>query len=313
MTPENESPRPSRRRVDHLALLVFGVSMMCGATGAHSAPIGTGRRNNDFDGDGKSDFAVWQAASGTWTIRQSKSATTITPQWGAPEDIPVPTDYDGDGKADFATWKPATGIWTIRQSTNATTITPQWGSLDDIPVPADYDGDGKDDVAIWDPPTGKWSILSSAQPTVPVPAVQWGAPEDTPLPLGIPVWPWSYPPVAPATTSVPAVPVPDSLALAQPDLWEFSAVVAPPGTAGCPDGRRFLSGGGTGNHLLSADLTCQGANCDSERISLLPMLQRHVEQPADPRTGHPGDDDLHPVPAVPVHLLGRRPPAVVVR
>src|SRR5262249_2340416 len=54
----------------------------------------------DFDGDGKTDVAVF--AAGTWTIKKSQSGTTSTVSWGSSGDIPVTGDYDGDGKADVA-------------------------------------------------------------------------------------------------------------------------------------------------------------------------------------------------------------------
>ena len=51
----------------------------------------------DFDGDGKSDIAVYR--DGAWFIlRSSDGGVTVTGWGGLPQDIPVPADYDGDGK-----------------------------------------------------------------------------------------------------------------------------------------------------------------------------------------------------------------------
>src|SRR5262249_7386661 len=53
----------------------------------------------DFDGDGKSDQAVYR--DGVWWILRSLIAGGIGVVWGGlPQDIPVPGDYDGDGKTD---------------------------------------------------------------------------------------------------------------------------------------------------------------------------------------------------------------------
>jgi hypothetical protein len=43
----------------------------------------------DYDGDGKLDIAVFRAASGTWSVRYSRTGATSSMQWGGAADIPL--------------------------------------------------------------------------------------------------------------------------------------------------------------------------------------------------------------------------------
>jgi hypothetical protein len=88
----------------------------------------------DYDGDGKTDFAVWRPYEGNWYIIDSSTGTSRTQQWGQGGDIPVPGDYDGDGKTDFAVWRPYEGNWYIIDSSTGAIRTQQWGQGGDVPV-----------------------------------------------------------------------------------------------------------------------------------------------------------------------------------
>ena len=137
-------------------------------------------RNDDYDGDGKTDITVFRPSSGMWYIVQSSTGVGVGLQWASAGDVPVPGDYDGDGLTDVAVFRPSNGTWYVRQSTTWTMAAAQFGNGQDIPVPGDYDGDGKTDIAVFRPSNGMWYIILSS--THAVVAHQWASAGDIPVP-----------------------------------------------------------------------------------------------------------------------------------
>ncbi len=134
----------------------------------------------DYDGDGKSDLAVYESAEGNWYILESEAWAILSVQFGWDEARPVPGDFDGDGKADLAVYQRTSGTWYILYSSTWTISSLQFGSGSARPVSGDFDGDDKSDIALYERDTGTWYILYSSTWTISV--LQFGSSATRPVP-----------------------------------------------------------------------------------------------------------------------------------
>ena len=114
----------------------------------------------DFNGDGKTDWAVSRNSGGAaagqirwyWNINGS-AAPTAASDWGSNADTLTPADFDGDQKDDIAVWRSGAATvasFYILNSATSTLRQEAFGQTNDNPtVVNDYNGDGKDDIAVY--------------------------------------------------------------------------------------------------------------------------------------------------------------------
>jgi uncharacterized delta-60 repeat protein len=133
----------------------------------------------DYDGDGRTDYAVFRAGEFSWYINLSSNGGFRAVSFGQPNDVPVPADYDYDGLTDVAVYRPSDGTWYVLASADNSVKALQFGANTDVPVTGDYDGDGRADYVVFRPDNGTWYQLNSTEGFR---AVQFGAANDKPVP-----------------------------------------------------------------------------------------------------------------------------------
>jgi Bacterial Ig-like domain (group 3)/FG-GAP-like repeat len=139
----------------------------------------------DFDGDGKSDIAIFDQTSATFYIQYSGSGVLHVQPFGNPSDknIAVMGDFDGDGKTDIAIYDQTLAEFFILKSATGLGIAQPFGNPThvNIPVAGDFDGDGKTDIAIYDQTTAEFLDLESSG--VGAITQPYGNPADLNIPL----------------------------------------------------------------------------------------------------------------------------------
>lgn len=160
----------------------MGGMLTPGGANAPSAPKMNPNARLDFDGDGRSDLAVFRPSEGIWYLQGSTQGFSAL-RWGASGDQLIPGDFDGDGRADTAVFRPSDqagtpDFWVL--GSNGFVFTGyEWGGAGDVAVPADLDGDDKTDIVVYRPTEGNWYVINSGAGTSST--TQFGQLGDIPL------------------------------------------------------------------------------------------------------------------------------------
>jgi|GEM_PF-886659 len=167
------------------------------------APVANNQHVLDYNGDGKTDYAVVRNTGGgpngqiTWYECNASGASqactgNIQTAFGLATDFFVSGDFDGDSKSDISVWRPgapSVAAFYIFQSSDSTLRVDTFGQSGDNPsVVDDYTGDGKADVAVYrggaasgDP--SFWFYRASSGPNSGnIVYTQWGSNGDFPAP-----------------------------------------------------------------------------------------------------------------------------------
>lgn len=140
----------------------------------------------DFDGDGRSEFAVFRPSRGAFYADLGRNGwradEDLAVSLGTAGDIPLVGDFDGDGISDFGVFRPSTGTYYVRvsgsQDPEGTHVIQQrFGAAGDIPLVGDFNADGQDEFAVFRPASGTWYVDLGQN--------GWHSGEDLAVPFGL--------------------------------------------------------------------------------------------------------------------------------
>jgi phenylpyruvate tautomerase PptA (4-oxalocrotonate tautomerase family) len=129
----------------------------------------------DFTGDGRTDVAIHDSATGDWFVGRSTGTGFVVERWatgfgnrGHDVEHVLVGDFDGDGRADLALHDRRTGDWFVGRSTGTSFAFSPWltsfgnrGRGRESVFVGDFTGDGRSDLVIHDRPTGSWFVARS--------------------------------------------------------------------------------------------------------------------------------------------------------
>lgn len=111
---------------------------------------------SDYDGDLKTDIALFNRTTGRWHILKSSDSTALNNEsvrWGAAYgELPLVADIDGDGKADYSAYGSGSTNWPTLLSSNSSYYDKSFSSGPiDIPLYSYIDNDKKADYVVYKP------------------------------------------------------------------------------------------------------------------------------------------------------------------
>ena len=114
-----------------------------------------------FEKAGQANFAVYDAASGTFFVRSLDGGSVTSVRLGGPGDLPVPADFEGTGRADYVVYDPSHGDFLLKPADGSAMRVVTLGRPGDIPVVGRYIG-GQINFATFTPATQEFHIRSSS-------------------------------------------------------------------------------------------------------------------------------------------------------
>lgn len=147
-----------------------------------SSALGDFFAAGDYDGDGRSDIAVFRA--GVWYIIESSTGVYRYERFGQAGDVPAPNDYDRDGKADLTVARSENGVrvWYVRRSSDTQFYRVEWGLSSDafFTGRTDFDGDGASDILVIRNESGQRVFYIRRSSDSHLQVIRWGASSDLP-------------------------------------------------------------------------------------------------------------------------------------
>lgn len=120
---------------------------------------------SDYDGDSKTDIALFNRTNATWHIlRSSDSAVEPTKYWCNDwAELPLPADIDGDSKTDVSCFNGNDGRWPSFLTTTNNYYTNSFGASPlNITIYSDIDNDKKADYVIYKPEQSLYEVHLSS-------------------------------------------------------------------------------------------------------------------------------------------------------